>query len=166
MENIRKILYLKIKSPEKKSRTLKLNQNQQHRDKNWTLFTAFWLNWSLLWDLPMKRGLTHLCKQKFWQRNSLWSVMRQSHKVKWTGVREAPVRGLQPGHQRVIVGKLMATWQTCCHQLRYTNTVLKCKCVRPNYHPSLPALIPVSSPPTSLLSAHQCQHQSSCQFPL
>lgn len=35
---------------------------------------------------------------------------RQSHETKLTGVRDNPVRGLQPGHQRVIVGKLMAAW--------------------------------------------------------
>ena len=37
-------------------------------------------------------------------------------------MRETPVWGFQPGHQRIIVDKLMATWQTHCHRLRHAHT--------------------------------------------
>lgn len=59
-------------------------------------------------------------------------VMRQNNKTKWSGVKETPDWGLQPGHRRVIVGKLMTTWQTSCHIHRYKRThahILKSKCL-------------------------------------
>lgn len=65
--------------------------------------------------LMLKCNMSHPLQTRILASNrGLGSVrrkgQRRSHETKWAGVRETPVWGLQPGHQRVIVDKLMSTW--------------------------------------------------------